>query len=228
MSRDNMDRLAIYDMDRTITVTGTYTGFLIHIALALSPWRLIFVPLIPFVMLAYVLKGIDRRRLKEINQTLMIGHRVSRARLMPHVESYARKVIDGNVRPGALAQIAADRADGCRLVLATASYRLYVEPIARLLGFDAVIATDHLAQDLDYVRAKIAGENCYDEGKLRMIEAWMAGEGIARGNAHIRAYSDHVSDAPMLAFADLPHAANPHRPLAKLARERGWPRVDWD
>src|SRR3546814_2553769 len=94
-----------------------------------------------------------------------------------------------------------DRADGYRLVLATASYRLYVEPIARRLGFDAVIATDHLSQDLRYVRARIAGENCYDTGKLRMIKAWMAAEAIDRTQAHIRAYSDHVSDAPMLEFA---------------------------
>src|SRR3546814_13224086 len=90
-----------------------------------------------------------------------------------------------------LAQIAQDRADGYRLVLATASYRLYVEPIARRLGFDAVIATDHLSQDLRYVRARIAGENCYDTGKLRMIKAWMAAEAIDRTQDPNRAFSDH-------------------------------------
>jgi HAD superfamily hydrolase (TIGR01490 family) len=223
-----MKRLAFYDMDRTVTVSGTYTPFLLHIAWGMAPWRLIFAPLIPFVMLAYVLKRIDRSRLKEINQALMIGGHVSRAKLMPHVESYADKVMAGNIRSEALVQIASDRAAGYTLVLATASYRLYVEPIAARLGFDAVIATDHLSQDLPYLRAKIMGENCYDTGKLRMIQAWMTARGIARQDAHIRAYSDHVSDQPMLAFADEPHAANPHKPLAKLALERGWPRVDWD
>jgi HAD superfamily phosphoserine phosphatase-like hydrolase len=132
-----------------------------------------------------------------------------------------------NVRAGALEQIAKDRAAGYRLVLATASYRLYVEAIARRLGFDTVIATDHVGQDLPYVRAKISGENCYDTGKLRMIKAWMAAEAIDRSQAHIRAYSDHVSDAPMLEFADEAFASNPHPPLARLAAERGWTRVDW-
>ena len=112
-------------------------------------------------------------------------------------------------------------------MLATASYRLYVEAIARRLGFDTVIATDHVGQDLPYVRAKISGENCYDTGKLRMIKAWMAAEAIDRSQAHIRAYSDHVSDAPMLEFADEAFASNPHPPLAKMAAERGWTRVDW-
>lgn len=221
-------RLAIYDMDRTVTFTGTYTGFLIHVARSMAPWRLALLPLVLLLMLAYVLKLVSRQRLKELNQALMIGPHVERAKLMPHVESYADKVVAHNVRAGALAQIALDKADGCRLVLATASYRLYVEPIARRLGFDAVIATDHLSQDLRYVRAKIAGENCYDTGKLRMIKAWMAGEAIDRGDAYIRAYSDHVSDVPMLEFADLAFASNPHRPLAKLAAARGWKRVDWN
>ncbi|NIJ16009.1 HAD family hydrolase [Sphingobium vermicomposti] len=221
-------RIAIYDMDRTVTFTGTYTGFLVHVARRLAPWRLILFPGVILLMLAYVLKLISRQRLKELNQALMIGYNVERARLMPHVESYAAKVVDANVRAGALAQIARDKADGCRLVLATASYRLYVEPIARRLGFDAVIATDHLSQDLRYVRARIAGENCYDTGKLRMIKAWMAAEAIDRSTAHIRAYSDHVSDAPMLEFADVPFASNPHKPLAKLAAQRGWTRVDWN
>jgi phosphoserine phosphatase len=77
------------------------------------------------------------------------------------------------------------------------------------------------------VRAKIAGENCYDAAKLRMIREWMAGEGIVRAESHIRAYSDHVSDAPMLEFADEAYAANPHPPLARLAQLRGWKRFDW-
>ena len=220
-------RLAIYDMDRTITVKGTYTPFLLHVGKKLTPWRLVLAIFIPFVMLAYVLRMIPRSRLKEINQSLMIGHNVRRARLQPHIESYADKVLAHNVRKGALQQIAEDRAAGYRLVLATASYRLYAEAIAARLGFDAVIATDHLSQDLDYVRAKIAGENCYDAAKLRMIQDWMAGQGISRAACHIRAYSDHVSDAPMLEFADEGFAANPHAPLAKLAQVRGWPRFDW-
>jgi HAD superfamily hydrolase (TIGR01490 family) len=222
-----MIRIAFYDMDRTITVRGTYTPFLIHMALRMAPWRLLLVPLVPLVLLAYALRLIERGTAKEWNQTLMIGRRVARAKMEPHLQSYADRVLARNVRAQALAQIATDRAEGCRLVLATASYRLYVEAIADRLGFDAVIATEHLVQDLLYVRARIAGENCYDEAKLRMIQAWMAAQGIAREAAHVRAYSDHVSDAPMLAFADAPVAANPHRPLEELAAAKGWLVVRW-
>jgi hypothetical protein len=74
-------RLAIYDMDRTVTFSGTYTGFLVHVAKRMAPWRLALFPGVVLLMLAYVLKLISRQRLKEMNQALMIGHNVERARL---------------------------------------------------------------------------------------------------------------------------------------------------
>ena len=222
-----LQRIAIYDMDRTITVRGTYAAFLTHMARTIAPWRLVLLPLAGFVMLGYVLGVVDRGRAKELNQALLVGRRVNRARIRPLVESYADKVVTHNIRPGALKQIAQDRADGCRLVIASASFRLYVEPIAKRLGFDDVIATDHFSQDVDYLRARIAGENCYDVAKLRMIEAWMAAQGIQREQAYVRAYSDHVTDAPLLAFADEGFATNPHRALERLAKAEGWPILHW-
>ncbi len=222
-----MERIAIYDMDKTVTVRATYAAFLVHMALERAPWRLLLLPLVGLVMLGYVLRLVTRARAKELNQALLVGRRVSRAAIMPAVERYADKVVAANIRAGALDRMAADKAAGYRLVMASASYRLYVEPIARRLGFDAVIATDHFTQDIDYLRARIAGENCYDRAKLRMIEGWMATQGLDRAGVHIRAYSDHVSDAPLLGFADEAFAANPHMPLERLAQEKGWPILRW-
>ena len=55
----------------------------------------------------------------------------------------------------------------------------------------------------------------------------MAGQGIDRGQAHVRFYSDHVSDAPVLEWADEPFAVSPSLKLRKLARRRGWPVLEW-
>ena len=222
-----MVELAIYDMDRTVTRTGTYTPFLIHAALKLAPWRLALAPAVPLVMAAYAAKLIDRRRLKELNQRLLLGGAIPRARLRPAVESFADLVVKTNVLPGALRQIVEDRAAGRRLVLATASYRFYVEAIAARLGFDDVIATGSITGLDDIIHARIDGENNYGPAKLRLVEAWLEAEGIARANARIRFYSDHVSDAPVLEWADEPFAANPSAPLRRLAETKGWPILDW-
>ena len=57
-------RVAIYDMDRTITHSGTYSGFLIHVARRRQPWRLLLLPLVGIAGAAYALRLIDRARLK--------------------------------------------------------------------------------------------------------------------------------------------------------------------
>jgi len=219
--------LAIYDMDRTITRTGTYTPFLIHAAKALNPWRLALAAFVPITMTAYGLRLIDRRRLKELNQRLLIGGGVSRAKLKPAVEEFADLVCKTNIHPGARRQIAEDRAAGRRLVLATASYRFYVEAIAQRLDFDDVIATGSITGLDDIIRARIDGENNYGPAKLRLIQAWMDKNKIARDAVKVRFYSDHVSDEPVLAWADTAIAVNPSRGLRALAGKRGWEIVDW-
>ncbi len=219
--------LAIYDMDRTVTRRPTYTPFLIHAASRLAPWRLVLLPAVLLAALAYGLRLIDRGRLKEVSYVLLIGRRVAPERLEPVVESFAERQAATNVKPGARASIAADKAAGRRLVMATASYRLYAAAIARRLGFDDVIATDVRVDDRGRIVARIDGANCYGAAKLDMIEAWLQREGLARDAVHIRFYSDHVSDAPVHHWSDEPVAANPHDRLMRLAEAEGWEVLDW-
>ncbi len=194
--RDYAHRVAMYDMDRTITRSGTYSGFLMHVARRRQQWRLLLLPLVALAAAAY--------------------------------SSYADQVIARGVHAAALDQIAADRAAGYRVLLATASFHLYVDAIARRLGIDDVRATRLDAPDgADHIHARLAGDNCYGAAKFARIGEWLADNAITREDAHIRAYSDHVSDHPMLGFADEAVATTPSRALKKLAPQRGWAVVDW-
>lgn len=222
-----MTELAIYDMDRTITRHGTFTPFMIHAALRRQPWRLIFVPFALLVMLAYVAKLIERKKVKEYNQAMLLGRNVRIASVKGVVDSFADKVVAHGVYQGAIARLAEDKAAGRRLVLATASSRLWVEAIAERLGMDDVIATNSIKGLDDYVSARIDGENCYGPAKLRMIQAWMEAEGLRREDCRIRFYSDHKSDAPVLEWADEPFATNPHAGLREMAKRRGWPILEF-
>ena len=222
-----MSELAVYDMDRTVTRRATYTPFLLHCALRREPWRLLFLPLVVVSMLAYLVRLIDRARLKEINHALLIGRAVHPRDLQPLVDSFAEVTIAGNIRPGALKALARDREQGRRLVLATASYRLYADAIARRLGFDDVIATGSIVGLDERVRSRIDGENAYGEAKLRMIAEWVDKSGLKGAHGHVRFYSDHASDQPAFEWSDEPVAVNPHAKLARLARSRGWAVEDW-
>ena len=222
-----MSDLAIYDMDRTVTRGPTYTPFLLHCAVHRAPWRLIFVPIVLLSMIAYVVRLIDRGRLKETNHHLLLGRHIHPGELKPLVDSFAAKQVATNIRPGARLAIARDKAQGRRLVLATASYRLYADAIAERLGFDDVIGTGSVIGLDQRVRAKIAGENCYGPAKLRMIADWVEKSGLKGAHSHVRFYSDHVSDRPAFEWADEPVAVNPHGKLRRLAEQRGWAVEDW-
>jgi HAD superfamily hydrolase (TIGR01490 family) len=219
--------LAVYDMDRTVTKRATYTPFLLHCALRRAPWRLLFLPLVLLSMFAYALRLIDRGRLKEISHRLLLGAKIHPDDLGPLVDSFAEAQVANNIRPGAVKAIARDKAEKRRVVLATASYRLYADAIAEHLGFDDVIGTGSVIGLDDRVHAKIAGENCYGPAKMRMIADWVDASGLRGVHRHVRFYSDHVSDQPAFEWADEPVAVNPHGKLRRLAEQRGWAIEDW-
>jgi len=222
-----MSDLAVYDLDRTITRRPTYTLFLIHCAMRRQQWRLVFVPVVALAMLAYAMGLFDRGRLKEICQALLIGRRVHASELRPLADSFAESTLAKNVRPGARKAIERDREEGRRLVLATASYRLYADAIAERLGFDDVIATGSVIGLDERVHARIAGKNCYGEEKMRMIAKWVDKSDLKGAHGHVRFYSDHASDEPAFNWSDEPVAVNPHDRLARMAAERGWAVEDW-
>ena len=222
-----MSDLAVYDMDRTVTRRATYTLFLLHCAIRRAPWRLLFLPLVALSMLAYATRLIDRARLKEINHHLLLGSRIHPRHLQPLVDGFAERQVATNIRPGARKAIVRDKAEGRRLVLATASYRLYADAIAKRLGFDDVIGTGSIIGLDERVHAKIAGENCYGPAKLRMIADWVDKSGLKGAHGHVRFYSDHVSDQPAFEWSDEPVAVNPHGKLRRLAQQRGWAIEDW-
>jgi HAD superfamily hydrolase (TIGR01490 family) len=220
--------ISIYDMDRTITRRGTWVPWLVFWVRREAPWRLLLVPLLGLALVAYALKWIDRARLKELGHRLMMGRHVARARLAAAASAYADRVIAQDVFPGALAQIAADRAAGQRLVLATASNEFYVRAIADRLGFADVIATPARWED-DRLHHRLGGENCYGAAKRDLVAGWLARERLS--GAALTFYSDHESDLPLfdlaVASGGTAVAANPSASLRAVATARDWQIVDW-
>lgn len=219
--------IAIYDMDKTITRRPTFTPFLIYAAQARGCARLLLMPLVLGATFLYLVRVIGRARLKELNHALLIGRRLSSFDAAALSKGFAAVTLAQNIWPRAIERIARDRAEGRRLVLATASYAWYAQQLASGLDFDDVVATRCATDATGAVLAQIDGENCYGAAKRRMVEAWLVSAGIARAECHIRFYSDHVTDAPMFEWADEPVAVNAHGPLQALARARGWRMEDW-
>jgi phosphoserine phosphatase len=217
-----MQKLAIYDMDKTITRRATLPGFLRFAGMRVAPVRQLLWPLVGLLLLGYGLKLLDRARLKELMHQLLLGPRQDPARLAEVAEDFAAQLAVDGLFAAALARIASDRAEGYRLVMATASYAYYASAVGELLGLET-IATRSRRDKGDMVLPLIDGENCYGPAKLGMIEDWLATQDLARTDIYVRFYSDHPSDRPVLDWADEAYAVNPDAKMVALAAERGWP-----
>lgn len=221
-----MTAISIFDVDRTLTRLPTYSAFLLGAARADAPWRLALVPLLLPIALPYALKRVERRTMKQAMHALLLGRRVPRARIEAVAERFAGALYHDGLYPQALARIAAERAEGRRVMLATAAPAFYVAPLARRLGIDDVIATA-ATWDGDTLTHRIAGDNCYGPAKLAMLRAHLDDRAIAREAAHVRFFSDHHTDLPVFEWADEPIAVNPTPRLRAIAQARGWPTLDW-
>jgi phosphoserine phosphatase len=112
---------------------------------------------------------------------------------------------------------------GHAVVIISSSGHEVVDPIARLLGVDDVIAT----------RMQVAGGRytgqmefwAYGTAKADRVQALAAERGYQLADCY--AYSDSATDLPLLETVGHPHAVNPDRPLRKIARERGWPILEF-
>lgn len=219
--------ISIYDMDRTLTRKGTWTAWLRYWLRTQAPWRVLLLPGLLLPVAAFELSVIDRGQLKTWAQRIVMG-RPARAKVEAAARAFAEHIVAADVFPAAKAAIAADRAAGRRIAIATASNAFYAEAIGAALGIPDVIAT-LVAWEGERLRSALSGPNCYGDGKAEMVAAWLAAEGL--GGASWRFQSDHISDLPVfemaLASGGAAIAVNPSPALRAEALRRGWRVVDW-
>lgn len=218
--------VSVFDLDRTLTRRPTYSLFLIRSALVLAPWRLLLVPLLAPVALLYLLRLLPRRRMKEAMHAVTLGRRLPEQTVAALADGFARRLARGGLYEQGLALLAAERAAGRRLVLATAAPHFYAAAIARHLGIADLVATQSRWRD-GHLTPAIDGENCHGPAKARRLAHFLAPLAASRAALHVRFYTDDASDLPALAWCDEAVAVNPGAKLRHTATERGWRILDW-
>ena len=131
------------------------------------------------------------------------------------------EIVDPLVFAEAAELIADHKLCGRDVVVVSASGEEIVAPIARALGATHAMATRMVVED-----GKYTGEvafYCYGEGKVHAIRELAAREGYSL--EHCYAYSDSITDLPMLEAVGHPTAVNPDRGLRREATAREWPVV---
>jgi HAD superfamily hydrolase (TIGR01490 family) len=172
----------------------------------------------------FLLAGADHDQMERMRQylsSMVAGWEVQQVREI--VAETLVELIEPAVFREAVALIDEHRAAGRDVVLVSASGTELVEPIAEMLGADDVIATRMVVEDGRYT-GEVAFY-AYGENKAAAIRDLAEARGYRLGDSY--AYSDSVTDIPMLAAVGHPVAVNPDRALRREAATRGWPVLDF-
>jgi HAD superfamily hydrolase (TIGR01490 family) len=160
-------------------------------------------------------------RMREQISALCTGWDAAAVRAV--IEESLSEVLVPMIYPEAAALIEQHRALGHPVALISASGMEMVSPVAAALGAKHCVATRMTVAEGLYT-----GEiefYCYGEGKAIAARELAAEHGYRLEDSH--AYSDSITDLPLLEAVGHPHAVNPDRELREVAMARGWPVLDF-
>jgi len=142
------------------------------------------------------------------------------AKAIARMEPEVMAEILPRVYPQMLAEMHAHQDAGRPTFIVSAAGNDIVESLARVLGMDGGIGTRYEIDPEGNFTGRLDGPFVYGPGKVEAMEAFAAEHDIDLAESY--AYSDSLSDLPMLRAVGNPVAVNPDPPLAELAREEGW------
>jgi HAD superfamily hydrolase (TIGR01490 family) len=157
----------------------------------------------------------------------------TRAAILGHVQGVSVDVLaevaarvlprlSDRVRPESRRLVKMHHEAGRETWIVSASPYGIVAPLAATLGMTGAIATKGKVVD-GYYTDQLDGPFVYGQGKVTAILELSADRGYDLVASY--AYSDSISDLPMLEAVGHPVAVNPDRELEKIAHDRGWPVV---
>jgi HAD superfamily hydrolase (TIGR01490 family) len=216
---------AFFDLDKTIIAKSSAlafgrplyrAGFLNRISLLKAG----------IAQISYMTFGADHDQMERAREEML---EMTRGWDKIAVEELVREIVDEVVSPlvyaEALALIDEHRRVGRKVVIISSSPEEIVKPLARYLGVDHVIATRAKVDD----EGRYTGEMefyAYAESKAEAIRDLAASEGLSLADSF--AYSDSVTDLPMLRAVGHPVVVNPDKELAQEAEQRDWLTMNFE
>ena len=210
---------AFFDLDKTVIAKASMVAFgRSFYDEGLISRRLVLRGL--WGQLVYMHLGASEQKLARMRESVLAltkGWDQNRVRAI--VREALEQVVEPIIYAEALELIQQHQAEGRPVFIVSASPEEIVQPLAEYLGVDGAIATQ---AEVDDEGRYTGGMRRYAYGPLKAeaMEELAAAEGIDLSESY--AYSDSVTDAPMLEVVGHPVAVNPDRALLKLARENEW------
>jgi HAD superfamily hydrolase (TIGR01490 family) len=218
-----MAAAAFYDLDGTLVRTNLVHAFAYNARNQQGVLRSVtrFASTIASVPFFFAADLYSRRLFNDLFFRRYRGE--SQDRLRSLAGELFEEVIRPSIYPGAYELVDKSKRLGLRQVLVTGALDLTVEPLARHLGLD-----DFVTNRLEYVDGHATGRLeppvMAAATKASWIRTYAEREGLALSDCY--AYSDSMSDLPMLSVVGHPTATNPDMRLRNTALQHDWPILD--
>jgi HAD superfamily hydrolase (TIGR01490 family) len=210
---------AFFDLDKTVIAKASMVAFGRPLLQAGMISRRLMVRAL-WSQLVFQWFGANEEKMRKFRESAL---RITRGWDQAHIRELVRDnlttVIEPLVFDEALELIRAHQSEGRKVFIISASPEEVVAPLGLYLGVDGVIAT----------RARIDGEGrytgdvefySYGPYKAEAMREVAMTDGIDLARSY--AYSDSMTDLPMLEVVGHPVVVNPDRDLARIARDRDW------
>ncbi len=220
---DGPPALAIFDVEGVV-LDATVAHFYAWLrgrgmpALDRTVWLAGLATRVPGYLLA------DRRSRADFNRTFYQQYRgLPAGELRDHARATLSDFILPRLRHDAVRRIRTHRARGDRVILITGALDFLVEPLRHLA--DELIAA-RLTERRGAFTGELAEPPLSADGRASLAARLAAEHDVDLAACH--AYGDSISDLPLLELVGHPHAINPDFRLAREARRRRWPVLDWN
>jgi phosphatidylglycerophosphatase C len=190
--------VAAFDFDGTMIGGDSFIPFLVRVVGPRAFGRVMIVSS-PATVQAY--RGGHRDAAKAVLvRRFLQGYPADR--LTQLGETYGAHLAQ-RIRPHMAERVAWHRGQRHRLVIVSASFDVYLAPVGRSLGFDAVLATGLEVGEDGRLTGRLAGANVRGMEKRARLQRWLDAE-LAGEPYQLWAYGDSAGDRELLAMADHP------------------------
>jgi phosphatidylglycerophosphatase C len=214
-------RLAVFDLDGTITRHDTLVSYVLGYLVRKRVWRLPALLLVAPAAVGYAAGLVDRGGLKSAFIRAALGG-CRRKDLQHWTAAFVTRLLAHGLFPQALEAIRGHARAGDHLVLLSASTDFYVPAIAHALGFQEVICTG-VRWDGERLDGRLNTPNRRGEEKARCVTALRARhpgmETVAYGNA--------ASDLDHLRLVERGVLVNGSAAARRAAAQGGITCTDW-
>lgn len=178
-----------------------------------------------YAQFVFVLVGADEQKMEKVRGAMLT---LTRGWDQKRVAEIAQEALDEVITPIIYAEaaelISRHRSEGRKVVIVSSSPTEVVGPLSEHLGVDEFIAT-RAKVDED---GRYTGEldfYAYGPFKAEAMRELARREGIDLSESF--AYTDSITDLPMLEAVGHPVPVNPDKELARVAKEREWETRDF-